>query len=352
MSYFIELLFSPGIAASIGLSGIGILVGLGDNRDFAILQFLYEYKVLIIILLFIWMVVSFVLDTIIRDKNNTISGLERAIVEKDNQLRETHKLLYYRYGEFAKFAQGVRYEEVLKDFVNKKTIVDSAQIYRITRNKEGKRIIITLNHVKGYCKAGMDINSLLQTKYVLNYDVYKAFRRGVFRKWCRLKNENLRSWEAIELYNSISVSARKIINIIYKRLNKMDRIGIVEDNDFSYYRLLSILSLILTGGDNLITFDDITKDNDVNQYLRKGKRTGVLGAILLEDIFIFSHKGESRKNGRMYVSFYFEDGGNPYVTIFSFTPRNLSEKLGFKEEILELVCDFRQILLEGSVKNA
>ena len=53
----------------------------------------------------------------------------------------------------------------------------------------------------------------------------------------------------------------------------------------------------------------------------------------------------------MYVSFYFEDMGNPYVTIFSFTPSNLSEKLGFKEEILELVDDFKSVLNEGRITN-
>ena len=85
---------------------------------------------------------------------------------------------------------------------------------------------------------------------------------------------------------------------------------------------------------------------DIDKCLRRGKRTGVLGAILLEDIFVFSHKGESKKNGRMYVSFYYEDREVPYVTIFSLTPKNLSERLDFKEEIVSLVDSFKLALYE------
>ena len=358
MNTFFNTIMSPGICSGVGISIICTLGPLNDRDDSAVIHFLYSNKEVLCLFCLLWIAFSFILDSLLKKKDDKIAllkeenaGLQKVIQQKNEQLNETHKILYNRYGEFARFANGVRFEEILKQFVDKKTIVDSAQIYRITRNKEYSRIVITLNHVKGYCKAGLDINSLLQTNFVLKYDVYKMFRRGVFRKWNRLKYEDLKSWEAAELYNEISVTAKEIASIIMKRMRKIDCVGIVEDNDFSYYRLLSILSLILMGGDGIITFDEVSMDKEINRYLRGGKRTGVLGAVLLEDIFIFSHKGESKKNGRMYVSFYFEDMGNPYVTIFSFTPSNLSEKLGFKEEILELVDDFKSVLNEGRITN-
>lgn len=358
MVSFFSTIMTPGVCSGVGISIICTLIPLDDRIDSYIIHFLYTNKEVLCLFCFLWIAFSFIMDNLLNKKDDNINalkeenaGLQKVIQQKDEQLKETHKILYYRYGEFAKYANGVRFEEILKQFVDKKTIVDSAQIYRITRNKENSRIVITLNHVKGYCKAGLDINSLLQTKFVLKYDVYKKFRRGVFRKWNRLKNEDLKSWEAAELYHEISETAKDIADLILKRMKKIDCIGIVEDNDFSYYRLLSILSLILMGGDGLITFDEVSADDNINRYLRRGKRTGVLGAILLEDVFIFSHKGESKKNGRMYVSFYFEDMGSPYVTIFSFTPSNLSERLGFKEEILELVDDFKCVLNEGKLKN-
>ena len=138
----------------------------------------------------------------------------------------------------------------------------------------------------------------------MNYGVYIKFRREVWRRWRKLQNENLKSWEKAELYNHISKNAKELVDVICERFDKLNNIGIVEENDFSYYRLLSILVLMLLGKDGMIEYEDVIGDNKINRYLRRGKRTGVLGAILLEDVFIFTHKGESRKNGRMYVSFY------------------------------------------------
>lgn len=210
MNTFFSTIMSPGICSGVGISIICTLGPLNDREDSAMIHFLYSNKEVICLFCLLWIAFSFILDNLLKKKDENIAllkeenaGLQKVIEQKDDQLKETHKILYNRYGEFARFANSVRFEEVLKQFVDKKTIVDSAQIYKITRNKEYSRIVITLNHVKDYCKAGLDINSLLQTKFVLKYDVYKMFRRGVFRKWNRLKNEDLKSWEAAELYNEI-----------------------------------------------------------------------------------------------------------------------------------------------------
>ena len=351
MEHIFKVLFSPSIIVGIGMSIICTLLGLNDNIHSPIMHFLYQHKEYICINILCLIICSFVFEHYWHLKDNQIKDLEKIIENKDKQLEQTHKILYNRYGEFAKFANGIRWAELLKKFVDGKAIVDSAQIYRIIRNKDRKRIVITLHYEKGYCKVGMDINALLQTKYILNDDVYKMFRRGVLRRWIRLKNEHLKNWEAAELYNAMSEAAKEICEIIFKRLKKINSIGVIEENDFSYYRLLSILSLLLTGGDKPIAYDEVSDKKEINQYLRRGKRTGVLGAVLLEDVFIFSHKGESKKKGRMYVSFYFEDRGEPYVSVFSVTPYNLSESRDFYEEIYILVDDFQRALNESRINN-
>lgn len=346
MKRIIDILFSPGLATGIGLAVVGILYSLKIEAGATINNICCNNRGILIGIVFIYVCISFAIDYLIEPLKNKIMVLENALEEKDRQLSETHGIVYHRYGEFARFSRELNFEEALRQFVDKYTIVNSAQIYRVTRNKENNRILITLNHIKGYCKNGFDINSILQTTYVLNYEVYKTFRRDVWRKWKMLRDDNLKSWEWLELYEDVSAGSKKIVEKICKRFSKIDRVGIVEDNDFSYYRLLSILELILTGTDNVIIFDNVTGKEEIDKCLRRGKRTGVLGSILLEDIFVFSHKGESKKNGRMYVSFYFEDKGVPYVTIFSFTPKNLSERLAFKEEVISLVESFKLVLDE------
>ena len=346
MKRVIEILLLPAVATSVGLAVIGILCSLTTKDGDELTNFICGNKVFFIIASISYICIAFISDYFIIPLKQEIMELNNTIKEKDRQLSETHGIVYHRYGEFARFSRELNFEEALKQFVDKYTIVNSAQIYKVTRNKENNKIVITLNHIKGYCKNGFDINSMLQTTYSLNYDIYKTFRREVWRKWKILRDNELKSWEWIELYSDISESARKIVGKIYERFNKLDSIGIVNDNDFSYYRLLSVLALMLAGKDNLIKFDEVTGKEDIDKCLRRGKRTGVLGAILLEDIFVFSHKGESKKNGRMYVSFYYEDREVPYVTIFSLTPKNLSERLDFKEEIVSLVDSFKLALYE------
>lgn len=343
----LDILFSPVVAVGLGVSVIGILLSISDGGPDSWERFVYINKLNFIIMIFIYMLIAFIVGGIIEPKNREIEKMKGIIEEKNRQLAQTHQIVYNRYGEFACFANGVRFEKILKEFVDKNIIVDSAQIYRITKNREHKRIVITLNYEKGYCKANFDINSLLQTRFILNYGVYIKFRREVWRRWRRLQNENLKSWEKAELYNHISKNAKELVDVICERFDKLNNIGIVEENDFSYYRLLSILVLMLLGKDGMIEYENVIGDNKINRYLRRGKRTGVLGAILLEDVFIFTHKGESRKNGRMYVSFYFEEYNVPYVTIFSFTPINLSERTNFDEEVSSLVNDFKNILSGG-----
>ena len=350
--YFLRMiagiLFSPGLAVGIGISVIGIFISLSDTEENIFIHHLFLNRQYYLIATFVYMSITFVFEGLINHQKEKIYKLEAIIEEKNRQLAQTHQIVYNRYGEFANFCSGLRFEECLKKFVDKNIIVDSAQIYRVKRNKENRRIVITLNHEKGYCKANFDINSMLQTRYILNYDIYIRFRREVWRRWRRLHNENLKSWEVAELYNNISISARNLVDDICKRLNSIDIVGNIEENDFSYYRLLSVLVLVLLGRDGTIEFDNDIDDDDVSRYLRRGKRTGVLGAILLEDVFIFTHKGQSKKNGRIYVSFYFEEFSVPYVVIFSVTPKNLSERTNFEYEVETLVNDFKKILFGGS----
>lgn len=350
----------PSVAVGLSASFWGIILPLTKDSSNCILQYLYINKDLFIWTLLIYIIISFGYGAVGRRKNNIINELKALIVEKDRQLNQTHKILYNRYGEFAHFSNGIRFEEILTEFVNKNLIIDSAQIYRLTRNKYNNDVVFTLNYEKGYCKAGFDINSIFQTNYVLKYDVYIKFRREIWRRWRRMHDENLKIWEKEELYYHISQSACELVEKICDRFQKIDSIGIVNENDFSYYRLLSILGLILMGHDGVITFDDDIigniinrnneNDNRIERYLRRGKRTGVLGSILLENVFIFNHVGESRKNGRMYVSFYFEDLNIPYIMIFSFTPKSLSERTYFNEEITTLINDFKDALLAGGKK--
>lgn len=358
---YINLVFStllePTVAVGLSASFWGIILPLTKESNNFILKHLYLNKDLYTWILLTYIIISFVYGEINKRKNDMINRLEALLDEKNRQLAQTHQILYNRYGEFAEFSNGIRFENILREFVDKNIIIDSAQIYRVTRNKNHSRVVFTLNYEKGYCKAGFDINSMLQTHYVLKYDIYIKFRREIWRKWRRLHNDKLKSWEKAELYYNISQSAYYLVEKICNRFRKIDCIGVINEDDFSYYRLLSILALILLGEDGVITYDDDiirniinhkNKDsNKIERYLRCGKRTGVLGSILLEDVFIFTHKGDSRKNGRMYVSFYFEELNVPYIAIFSFTPKSLSERTHFNEEIAVLVNDFKAILTGG-----
>lgn len=353
----LELLLDPSFSFPISI-GIGLsLITLTDNTNNIVGNFLYHYRLSICKWLCGYVIISFLYKTVIFPKNVEIERLNTIIDEKNRQLEHIYGVVYNKYGEFARFAKDIRFKGALKKFVDNNSVVESAQIYKLSKKKVGSDIVINLQFETGYAYPCVDINAIFQTTYKLDYARYMKFREDVWRRWLDVsfKHDNLGKKARLDVYNKMVTSIEELINELYKELKGIKSADEVSDKDFINYRLFTILARLAAEmeGGNIkredsysVEFDWAGKE-DIEKKLQTGKRTGILGGILLEDSFSFSHMGNSSKKGRLYNSFYMSVNGQPYIVLYSLARRDLDRTETLEDEKNELENNFIKLLRNG-----
>lgn len=260
----------------------------------------------------------------IQEQYNQIRLLKKEVEHKQNQLDQSNGVILNKYGEFARFNKNNRFREVLEAFVNNNEGVDSAQIYRYSSKYSKESIKIRVSYQEGYAHEGVDINNILQTYYSIKNDEYKQFKE-ILDMWKRyLTNYNIFCKTEREcLEDNLLGKINQLLNQYHGELNVIDSIEMVNDSHFDKYRIMLLLIRMLSNNNNITQIENILQNSEIEEYLNNGKRTGILGSILLEDAYIFKHRGKNSKNGRIYICFYVEIYRENYIVLFACPPSEL-----------------------------
>lgn len=353
----LELLLEPSFSFPTSI-GIGLsVIALTYNPENIVGNFLYNYKLSIVKLLCCYLIFSVLYKTLISPKNDEIERLSIIVDEKNRQLEHTYGVVYNKYGEFAKFAKDIRFKGALKKFVDNNSVVESAQIYKLSKKKVGSDIVISLFFETGYAYPCVDINAIFQTTYRFDYARYIKFREDVWRRWIDIsfKCDNLGKKARKDVYDKVLVSTGNLIKELYDELLGIKSVDEISDKDFINYRLFTIVARLAADleGRNVKNEDsysvkiDWAGKEDIEMRLQTGKRTGVLGSILLEDSFSFSHMGNSSKKGRLYNSFYMNVSGQPYIILYSLARQDLDYTETLQDEKNELEDKLINLLRSG-----
>ena len=235
------------------------------------------------------------------------------------------------------------FSELLESFVKNNPEIDSIQLYTYSLRKYKKDIIIKISYEEGFADENIDINNILQTYYTIDIDDYKHIK-SIVSSWKKVIVSDISNKDKKIILEKMFIEISDMFERIYKKLNNIKSINEIQDKDFNNYRLLTILFRLL--GDNKgvtikTNFLSETK-NHIENYLLNGKRTGVLGSILLEDAFIFRHEGITSKHGRLYMCFDLEIYSQNYIILFTIPPYDLEDI----EELLEKLENLKNNFIE------
>lgn len=272
-----------------------------------------------------------------------IGNLKETINEKQRHIEQNAGVILNKYGELAKFNKKQRFYDVLKSFVDNNTLVQSAQLYSYSMKVENSNIVkIRLKLEEGYTYENVDINGILQSYFLLELDEFKELK-DIIELWKLLYyNEEVEDIENDCLLKEFLDRAPKLLQNLVEKLNNIENIKSCNEFNYSQYRIVLILLKILYTEYNGIETIQVLEEEEVEKYLINTKRTGILGAILLQDTYIFKHVGNSLKNGRMYYSIYLKIYDENYVLLIAIPPNELSDKIKWEKELFKLKDDFIQ----------
>lgn len=300
-----------------------------------------------IFFLILWLVFS-IIYTELNDENiqlnKEILKRDEIIKEKEAQLNQTSAIILNRVGDFAYFSKLLKFNDVLNAFVENNTLVESAQIYRYSIKREGKNIVIKVIYEAGMASENVDTNNLAQTYYDIQYKDYNEIK-DIIKTWKKLSLNDVNSTREKDALINLAVGE---ITSLYKRyygdLQAVKSVDDIEGRHFTEYRIITLLTR-LARRSKITTFDkqNILGVNkvEIENYLLNGKRTGILGCIILEDLFMFKYTRNShKKNGRAYVSFPANIYGQNYSIVFSVQMEELDPYTDLENEIRHLKDDF------------
>ncbi|UZW12578.1 hypothetical protein OSC52_12000 [Clostridium pasteurianum] len=307
------------------------------NNDFSIKMIWIIFCSIVLIILF-----TELYEIITIPYKEKIIEKQKELGEKNRQIEQNSGIIFNKYGELAKFNKKSRFYDVLKSFVDNNTLIECAQIYKYSHKIENNNIVkIRVNFEEGYAYENVDINGILQSYYYINLTDYKELK-DIIEVWKILYNysDEVSQTESECLLQNFLKRAPQLLEKIINHLNTLKDIYACNEQDFSYYRIALILIKILHSEYNGIDVNKVLQNILVENYLISTKRTGILGAILLEDSYVFKHVGESQKNGRMYFSFYFKVYNENYLLLASIPPNELNDKIRWDKELIKVKNDF------------
>ena len=293
----------------------------------------------------------------ISNRESTIIALNAKLAEIQRHLELGTKALYGKYGEIAKNNYVSMFRTLISSFIMDNELVESVQIYQynaINKNyhygsRSYKQVAIKINYLIGMAKEGIDINALMQTYFEVDFSVFMDMQeiKQYYQKVLEYRS-NTDSIEYKESKNCFIKISTKLLGNLLSKLHKIGNIQEIRDKHFTYYRICNVLISLLSNIDSIKadvvqgTQSEILKDKpEIEKVLISGKRTGILGSILTEDIYSFMNiKSGSYKQKRVYLTNVINFKGEKFIVLITLPPVDWSPKINWNRELSKLMSEF------------
>lgn len=204
--------------------------------------------------------------------------------------------------------------------------IESIQLYTYTEMKAGSTTEYEIEFADGVKKPHVEINALLGMNLKIDSEALKD-AKGIVSLYNDYNNPE--NNEQLETYKEMLKAAIvKKTQEIKAILSKIDTPDSVNGTDCCLARILLIYCSILASLKKETTFvgfgdNALGLNEKIEQTLFTLKRTGVLGAILLQNYpygFYYNRNGD--KVGRTYCAFVCENETQKYLVLTAFRMRN------------------------------
>lgn len=167
--------------------------------------------------------------------------------------------------------------------------------YRV-KNGDGRKYI-KLCYLAGAVSERIEINTVLQTYFYFTYPIYKKIRNVSARY-----NTYLNEMDPIlrESYKTDFLKVGiELCGQLKDSLDALNSAAEVQELHCDMYRVLA--KLLPTVSE--VAIESFLEKSDVEEAILKRKKTGILGALVINDLYIFRNQTSLTKGNRIYFAF-------------------------------------------------
>lgn len=187
--------------------------------------------------------------------------------------------------------------KTLLKVVDENEHIESMQAFQHrVKNTDGCKYI-KLSYLAGAANERIEINTILQTYFYFSYSIHKKIRNVSSRY-----NKYLNETDSIQkecYWTDFIRDGNELCNQLMDSLNEINSVDEIKEIHCDMYRVLA--KLLPTISKEAI--ESFLQKSDVEEALIKRKKTGILGALVINDLYIFRNQTSYSKSNRIYFAF-------------------------------------------------
>jgi len=187
--------------------------------------------------------------------------------------------------------------DMLKSSLSNFEYLESLQAYQYNIKNDDSYKYVKINFVHGVADERIEISSILQTYCYFPYSIYKRMKTvsNYYRKYMYETNPDAKYGYRIDF---MSYGA-ELCDTIYNILNSISSPSDIKTCHCELYRVLATVLPALKGE----SIESFLNNGEVEEALCSWKKTGILGSIILNDLYIFKSDYDDLKKDRIYFTF-------------------------------------------------
>lgn len=182
--------------------------------------------------------------------------------------------------------------------------IESMQAFQHSvKNSEGRKYI-KLSYLAGAANERIEINTILQTYFYFTYPIHKKIRNVSHRY-----NKYLIETDPIQkevYWTEFADAGNELCNQLLDLLNDLRSVDDINELHCDMYRVLA--KILPTISEEAI--ESFLQKRDIEETLIKRKKTGILGALVINDLYIFRNQTSITKSNRIYFAFPYNNEKN------------------------------------------
>ncbi|MBR5021632.1 MAG: hypothetical protein IKY18_00275 [Oscillospiraceae bacterium] len=187
--------------------------------------------------------------------------------------------------------------KTLLTVVDENEHIESMQAFQHRVKNDDGRKYIKLSYLAGAANERIEINTILQTYFYFSYPIHKKIRNVSSRY-----NKYLCETDPIqkeEYWTDFADAGNELCNQLKDSLDALNSVSEIEERHCDMYRVLAKLLPTIAG----VAIESFLQKSDVEEALVKRKKTGILGALVINDLYIFRNRTSVTKGNRIYFAF-------------------------------------------------
>lgn len=192
----------------------------------------------------------------------------------------------------------------LQNAVNENDHIESMQAFQYRAQNATGHMYIKLNYIAGEANERIEINTILQAYFYFTYPIHRKIKNV-----SSLYNKYLSETDPIQketCWNNFAKDGNELCNQLLDSLNALEFANDIEEIHCDMYRVLAKLLPTISGE----AIKSFLQKSDIEEALIKRKKTGILGALVINDIYIFRNQTSIAKGNRIYFAFPYNNKKN------------------------------------------